>query len=108
VEKRYTTKKVRVIKVENGWEPTTTDIEAYNFRGEPIHIKCVPALKNVKTGKVRVEASEVAKAEIRMLAKERCIEDRDIALLLMQSQVYSKKEKYTVNINLTRCYFING
>lgn len=73
----------KVIKVENEWESTTTDVEAYNFRGEQIYIKCVPALKNAKTGKIRVEASEVAKAEIRMLAKERCIEDRDVALLLI-------------------------
>lgn len=83
MEKRDTTKKIGVTKVENEWKQTTTDVEAYDWKGKPIYIKRVPALQNIKTGKIRVEASEVAKAEMQMIAQEHCLESRDVALLLM-------------------------
>jgi len=65
------------------WMDTKTEIEVFDWRGEPIHLKDVPAIKNAKTGKIRVYASEVAKAEIRMMAEKHNLEARDVTLLLM-------------------------
>lgn len=70
-------------KMEDMWESTITNIDAFNWKGEPIQIKDVPAIKNTKTGKIRVDASEVANAEIRMLAEKFKLNPRDIALLMM-------------------------
>ena len=69
--------------MENLWESTITDIDAYNWKGKPIHLMNVPAIKNKKTGKIRVFPSEVAKAEIKMLAENLKLQPRDVALLLI-------------------------
>lgn len=85
--------------MEIEWLPTSTDIDAYDSQGNPIHLEKVPALKNTKTGKICVDASEVAKAELEMIAKGFGLEPRDLALLLMlkiqpgpfkQGEVYCK------------------
>ena len=65
------------------WMDTKTEIDAYNWKGKPIHLEDVPAIKNTKTGKIRVRAFEVAKAEMRMLARKYKLEARDVALLAM-------------------------
>ena len=65
------------------WMDTKTEIDAFDWKGTPIHLEDVPAIKNAKTGKIRVRASEVAKAEIRTLAEKYKLEPRDVALLLM-------------------------
>jgi hypothetical protein len=70
------------------WKPTLIEMDSVDSRGEHlIHLTDVPALTNIKTGKVRVSASEVAKAEIVQIAKENKLEPRDIALLLT---IYAK------------------
>ena len=65
------------------WIETETDIDTVDWKGNPLHLKGVPAIKNKKTGKIRVYPSEVAKAEFRMLAEEYGLEPRDVALLTM-------------------------
>ena len=64
------------------WMDTKTEIDAYDWKGNPIRLENVPAIKNKETGKIRVRPSEVAKAEIRMLAEKHKLEPRDVALLL--------------------------
>jgi hypothetical protein len=65
------------------WTRTTVDMDSVDWRGNTIHLKNVPAIKNEKTGKIRVYPSDVAKAEFTMLAAEHCLEPRDVAFLLM-------------------------
>jgi hypothetical protein len=65
------------------WIETKVDMDSIDWKGNPIHLKNVPALQNSKTGKIRVYPSEVAKAEVRNLAKQYCLETRDVALLLL-------------------------
>jgi len=69
--------------VESIWIETTIEMESVNWRGRTIHLRNVPAIRNTKTGNVRVYPSEVAKAEVRMLAEEYDLEPRDVCLLLM-------------------------
>ena len=69
--------------MESVWEKTQIDLKATNWRGKTIHLKNVPAIKNKKTGRICVYPSEVAKAEIRMLAEQYSLEPRDVPLLLM-------------------------
>lgn len=58
-------------------------MDSVDWRGETIHLKNVPALKNETNGKIRVYAFEVAKAEFAMIATDNGLESRDIALLEM-------------------------
>ena len=60
--------------------PTTTAIEAYNSKGEPIYLEKVPAVMDC-SGKIYVDAADVAKAELEQIASKRGLEPRDIALL---------------------------
>lgn len=70
-------------KMEDEWVDTTTEIDAFDWKGNPVRLKGVPAIRNVKTGKIRVYASDVAKTEIRTLAEKFSLEARDVALLIM-------------------------
>jgi len=72
-----------VKKMESEWIRIRTEVDTYNWRGDPIHLKDVPALKNPKTGKVRIYPADVAKAEFATYAAEYGLEPRDIATLLM-------------------------
>ena len=69
--------------METVWVETKTDMDSVDWKGNIIHLKGVLAIKNKKTGKIRVYPSEVAKAEFRMLAEQHGLEPRDIALLAM-------------------------
>jgi len=69
--------------LESVWEETKTDLDTVNWKGHPIHLTNVPAVKNNKTGRICVYPSEVAKAEIRMLAEQHGLEPRDVPVLLM-------------------------
>lgn len=69
--------------MDNEWIETTTEIKAFDWRGSHIRLTNVPAIKSKKTGKIRVHASEVAKAEVRMIAEQFGLEARDVALLIM-------------------------
>ena len=74
------------------WEKTQIDMDSVDWKGNAIHLKGVPAIKNKKTGKIRVYPSEVAKAEFRMLAEQHNLQPRDIALLTM---LYVKPGPFT-------------
>jgi DNA-binding HxlR family transcriptional regulator len=65
------------------WSKTKIDMDSIDWRGKIIHLKNVPAIKNEKTGKIRVYPTDVAKAEFAMLAGKHDLEPRDVALLLM-------------------------
>lgn len=69
--------------MENVWVATTTEIDTVDWKGNPIHLKNIPAIQNTETKKIRVYASEVSKAVARMLAEEHGLIDRDIPLLLL-------------------------
>jgi len=69
--------------LETIWRETKIDLDTVNWKGKSIHLKGVPALRNEKTGKIRVYPSEVSKAEVRSLAQQYGLEPRDVALLLL-------------------------
>ena len=69
--------------MESAWVETKTDVDTVDWRGNHIHLKDVPAIKNTKTGKIRVYPFEVVKAELRTLAEQNGLEPRDVALLAM-------------------------
>src|SRR5439155_19599878 len=54
----------------NGWERTTTEIKSIDWKGKPIVISNVPAKRYIKTGRVRVDPIEVARAEARQIAED--------------------------------------
>src|SRR5438034_2324684 len=64
------------------WEKTTADITSVDWRGDPIRLKNVPAVKNPDTGKVRVYPADVSKAEISTIAAAHDLEPRDVPTLL--------------------------
>ena len=65
------------------WIETETTINTVNWKGEPIQLANVKALKDLKTGEIMAYPSEVAKAEISQIAEELGICPRDIGTLLM-------------------------
>ena len=65
------------------WIEIETTIDTVNWRGEPIQIPRVKALKDPKTGEIMVYPSEVAKAEINQIAEELGICPTDVGTLLM-------------------------
>lgn len=65
------------------WVETETTIETVNWRGNPIQIPRVKALKDPKTGEIMVYPSEVAKAEVNQIAEELGVCPRDVGTLLM-------------------------
>ena len=58
-------------------------MQAINWKGVPITLTSVKALKNLRTGKVSVLPEEVTRAEIRDIAVRHHILPRDIGLLLI-------------------------
>ena len=85
------------------WEKITTDIDSVDWGGNSIVIHSVPAIRHVKTGKLKVDPRDVAKAEFIDIAKEIGIQDRDIMLFLL---LYAKPgpfqrgylcQKYKIN-----------
>lgn len=93
--------------MEQKWIPTTTDVEAYDCKGNPIFLENVPALKNEKTGSICVDASEVAKAEFNLISKEHGLEPRDlplIAMLFAKPGIF-KEGEVTCKYNLNKMLF---
>ncbi len=70
------------ILVQN-WVEITTTIDTVNWKGKPIQVKRVKALKNSKTGTIMVYPAEIAKAEVAQLAERFGILPRDVGALLM-------------------------
>ena len=69
--------------MESEWVETVTDVKTVNWRGEPIHLIGVRALKHRKTGRVRIYPFDVAKAEIKTIADRFDLFPRDVGSLLM-------------------------
>ena len=65
------------------WLEIETTINTVNWKGEPIQLVNVKALKDPKTGEIMAYPSEVAKAEVSQIAEELRICPRDIGTLLM-------------------------
>jgi hypothetical protein len=72
-----------VKKLEDLWTETQIELDCIDWEGNSIHLKDVPALRNVKTGKIRVYPADVAKAEIEQIARRYDLEPKDVALLLL-------------------------
>jgi hypothetical protein len=68
---------------EQVWTEVDTSLKTVNWKGEPIHLTGVKALKNSKTGEVRVYPFEVVKAEVRQIAEHLGILPQDVPILLM-------------------------
>ena len=65
------------------WIETTVDVKSIDWKGKPVLLRQVPAVKHVQTGRIRVYPADVAKAEIRLLTRLRDLEPRDASLLLI-------------------------
>jgi len=85
------------------WTETTINIKSVDWKGTPITIPNVPAEKNIKTKKLRVDPKDVARAEFKKISQDFGIVDRDILLFLL---LYAKPgpfqrgflcQKYKVN-----------
>lgn len=69
--------------MENEWVETVIEINTVDWRGNPIHLTGVRALKNSKTGNIRVFPYDVAQAEIRKIAEKFDILPRDVGSFLV-------------------------
>lgn len=88
------------------FKPTTTTIEAYNSKGEPICLENVPAVMDID-GKIYVDANDVARTEFEQIAKKYGLEPRDIALLTIlraKPGIFSDGEVYC-KYNLNKMLF---
>jgi hypothetical protein len=90
------------------WAETAVSVDTVDWKGRPIKVSDVPALLNTKTGKTRVYPSEVAKAELRDVAKRFGLEPRDLAILLMleaQPGSFLNKEDVQFRYHLNKMLF---
>ena len=69
--------------MKSEWVETVTEVNTVDWRGNPIHVTGVRALKNPKTGNIRVFPYDVAKAEVKAIAEKIGILPRDVASFLM-------------------------
>lgn len=69
--------------MQGTWLETETVVETVNWKGEPLQLSGVKAIKNTATGEILVNPIEIARAEIRQIAKCYDLEPRDVATLLM-------------------------
>lgn len=69
--------------MKSEWVETVTEIDTVDWRGNPIHLTGVRALKNPKTGNIRVFPYDVAKAEVNAIAQKIGILPRDVASFLI-------------------------
>ena len=51
------------------WVETEISVETHNWRGEPVTITGVKALRDKETGQTRISPYELAQAEISNIAK---------------------------------------
>ena len=65
------------------WEPIKADVKTVSWKGDPLYLKNVPAIKNVRTGLICFDPGDVAKAELDLYAEKNGITSRDIPILLM-------------------------
>ncbi len=60
-----------------------TEIETVDWKGNPIRLNDVPAMRNKRTGRIAVDPEALSLAEMTALAKKYSLEPRDMAFLLM-------------------------
>lgn len=61
----------------------TTEVKTVDPEGKPLVLRAVPAERNEKTGAIRVDSEDVARAEIEQIADEHGVPGRQLPLLLM-------------------------
>lgn len=69
--------------MERAWLEIEITVDTVNWKGEPIKLSEVKAIKNAVTGELLVHPSEIAKAEVRQIAECFNLQPRDVATLLM-------------------------
>lgn len=69
--------------MQGTWLETETVVETVDWKGKPLQLTGVKAIKNSVTGEILVHPSEISRAEIRQIAKRFNIEPRDVATLIM-------------------------
>lgn len=69
--------------MEEEWIEEETSIDTVNWKGEPIHLTGVKALKSSKTGEVRIYPFDMVKAEVKQIADYLEITPDDVGTLLM-------------------------
>lgn len=92
---------------EGVWKETRTGVATVSWDNKPIRLE-VPAIRNTKTGKVRVKLEDVALAELEALAKEHGIESRDLPILLtLKAQMggFANKEEVQFQYHLNKMLF---
>ena len=67
---------------ESEWIQTKIDLDTVDWRGTSIHLKEVPAIKNAKTGKIRLYPEQVSLCEIESLVGQYKLNPRDAVTLL--------------------------
>lgn len=65
------------------YERTSTEVVTIDWRGNPVKLDGVPALKDRESGRLWVEPQEVVRAELNQLAKSVGIHPREIPILLL-------------------------
>ena len=72
-------------------DETVTEIDTVDWTGAPLHLTGVRALKNPKTGRIRVLPYDIAKAEVQTIAERFGILPRDVDSFLM---ILAKPENF--------------
>ena len=78
-----------------------------SWDNKTIHLN-VPAIRNTKTGKIRVKLEDVARAEFEQFAQEHAIDPRDIPILLtLKAQMggFVNKEEVQYQYHLNKMLF---
>jgi len=69
--------------LESNWERIEIEMDSVDWKGKPIHLTRVPALRNSRTGQIGVYPEDVSKAELRTMAEEAGLEPRDLPLFMI-------------------------
>jgi len=72
-------------------ETTVPDLDTKDWRGKTIHLRDVPAIKNIKTGRIGFDPMQLTLAQMVQIAKDLGIQPRDIPLLLT---LYTKPPRF--------------
>lgn len=92
---------------EQVWIKTDVSIDTVNWHGEPVHLTGVTALKNSKTGEIRVFPFEVAKAEVKQITESLgiCPQDAEILLMIFARPGYFKQGEVFYKYHLQKLLF---
>ena len=93
--------------MEEEWIEEETSIDTVNWKGEPIHLTGVKALKSSKTGEVRIYPFDMVKAEVKQIADCLNIAPDDVGTLLMilAKPGYFKKGEVLYKYHLQKLLF---